>query len=295
MNMKRSFLFVVALLLIFSATAQTTDSEKLAAAPRQELKLPDGAEGYVIVRANILDSYQTISVIRYSPKHFKTTIVQPEKLTRLSATAKSINGDFGVNAGYWDVRIDQPSTFLKLDGKQIALTANFEKERVDGLVCVGKKKVVLDYCKAGEEAKYAKKYKNILAAGPVLIDDGKAMDHDAYTKGMVDNAGGKPVGAFYTYTQRHPRTAIGTDKKGNVYLVVVDGRSKGNAEGVTISELTKVCEWLGMRDAINLDGGGSSSMWTAEEGTVSYPCRNKKFDHAGERRVSSCVVVNSKK
>ena len=295
MNMKRSFLIVAAMLLIFSATAQTTDSEKLATAPRQELKLPNGAEGYVIVRANILDSYQTISVIRYSPKHFKTTIVQPEKLTRLSATAKSINGDFGVNAGYWDVRIDQPSTFLKLDGKQIALTANFEKERVDGLVCIGKKKVVLDYCKAGEEAKYAKKYKNILAAGPVLIDDGKAMDHDAYTKGMVDNAGGKPVGAFYTYTQRHPRTAIGTDKKGNVYLVVVDGRSKGNAEGVTISELTKVCEWLGMRDAINLDGGGSSSMWTAEEGTVSYPCRNKKFDHAGERRVSSCVVVNSKK
>lgn len=295
MNTKRSFLIVAALLLIFSATAQTTDSEKLATAPRQELKLPNGAEGYVIVRANILDSYQTISVIRYSPKHFKTTIVQPEKLTRLSATAKSINGDFGVNAGYWDVRIDQPSTFLKLDGKQIALTANFEKERVDGLVCVGKKKVVLDYCKAGEEAKYAKKYKNILAAGPVLIDDGKAMDHDAYTKGMVDNAGGKPVGAFYTYTQRHPRTAIGTDKKGNVYLVVVDGRSKGNAEGVTISELTKVCEWLGMRDAINLDGGGSSSMWTAEEGTVSYPCRNKKFDHAGERRVSSCVVVSSKK
>ena len=295
MNMKKSFLFVVALLLIFSATAQTTDSEKLAAAPRQELKLPDGAEGYVIVRANILDSYQTISVIRYSPKHFKTTIVQPEKLTRLSATAKSINGDFGVNAGYWDVRIDQPSTFLKLDGKLMALTANFEKERVDGLVCIGKKKVVLDHCKAGEEAKYAKKYKNILAAGPVLIDDGKPMDHDAYTKGMVDNAGGKPVGAFYTYTQRHPRTAIGTDKKGNVYLVVVDGRSKGNAEGVTISELTKVCEWLGMRDAINLDGGGSSSMWTAAEGTVSYPCRNKKFDHEGERRVSSCVVVNSKK
>ena len=196
MNMKRSFLIVAAMLLIFSATAQATDSEKLATAPRQELKLPNGAEGYVIVRANILDSYQTISVIRYSPKHFKTTIVQPEKLTRLSATAKSINGDFGVNAGYWDVRIDQPSTFLKLDGKQIALTANFEKERVDGLVCVGKKKVVLDYCKAGEEAKYAKKYKNILAAGPVLIDDGKAMDHDAYTKGMVDNAGGKPVGAF---------------------------------------------------------------------------------------------------
>ncbi len=293
--MKRNLLFMIAALLIFSATAQTTDAEKLAGAPRQELKLPKGAQGYTLLRANILDSYQTISVISYSPKHFTTTIAQPEKLTRLSATAKAHDAEFGVNAGFWDVRVDLPSTFLKLDGKQISVTADFEKERVDGVVCVGKKKVLLDYCKAGSEKAYAKKYDNILAAGPVLIDNGKSIDHDAYTKGMVDNAGGKPVGAFYTYTQRHPRTAIGTDKKGNVYLIVVDGRSEGNAEGVTIAELTKVCEWLGMRDAINLDGGGSSSMWTANEGTVSYPCRNKKFDHAGERRVSSCLVVKSKK
>ena len=293
--MKRILLSVVAVVLALAASAQNADSVALVTAPRQDLKLPKGAMGYVILRANILDSHQTISVIRYSPKHFKTSVVQPEKLTRLSAQAKQAKADFGVNAGYWDVRINKPSTFLKLNGEQIAVTADFEKERVDGLVCLGKKKVVLDYCKAGEEAKYAKKYKNILAAGPVLIDEGVQVDHDAYTNGMVDNAGGKPVGAFYTYTQRHPRTAIGTDKEGNVYLVVVDGRSKGNAEGVTITELTKICAWLGMCDAINLDGGGSSSMWTAEEGTVSYPCRNKKFDHEGERRVSSCVVVKSRK
>ena len=162
------------------------------------------------------------------------------------------------------------------------------------MVCIGKKKIVLDHCKAGEESAYAAKFDNILASGPVLIDEGKCVDHAAYTNGMVDTAGGKPVGAFYTYTQRHPRTAIGTDKRGNVYLIVVDGRSKGNAEGVTIEELTKVCAWLGLRDAINLDGGASSTMWSAKEGIVSYPCRNKKFDHAGERRVSSCLVVKKK-
>ena len=292
--MKRTLFLLVAAAMSFSAVAQNTDSVKLVTAPRQELKLPKGAVGYTILRAPILDSYQTVSVIKYSPKKLQTSIIQPEKLTRLSVTAKADGADFGVNAGYWDVRIDKPSTFLKLNGEQIAVTADFEKERVDGLVCVGKKRVVLDHCKAGEEAPYAKKYKNILAAGPVLIDEGKSVDHDAYTNGMVDNAGGKPVGAFYTYTQRHPRTAIGTDKKGNVYLVVVDGRSKGNAEGVTITELTKICAWLGMRDAINLDGGGSSTMWTAEEGIVSYPCRNKKFDHGGERRVSSIISVKRK-
>lgn len=268
--------------------------DNFVTAQRYELHLPKGATGYTAKRVNLFNSVQTISVIKYSPKRFRTTIVQPEMLTRLSATVKSIDGDFGVNAGYWDVRIDKPSTFVRLKGEQIAVTADFEKERVDGLVCVGKRRVVLDYCKAGDEATYAKKYKNILAAGPVLIDEGKCVDHDAYTKGMVDNAGGKPVGAFYTYIQRHPRTAIGTDKKGDVYLVVVDGRSKGNAEGVTIAEFTKICAWLGICDAINLDGGGSSSMWTAEEGTVSYPCRNKKFDHAGERKVSSCIVVKAK-
>ena len=293
--MKKIVLFALFVAATLSAIAQNADSLRLATAPRDVLSLPKGAEGYTVKAVNLFGSAQTISVIRYSPKRFKTKIVQPEKLTRLSATASGVNADFGVNAGYWDVRVDKPSTFLKLDGKRIAVTANYEKERVDGLVCLAKRKVVLDHCKAGEEAKYDKKYKDILASGPVLIDEGKCVDHDAYTKGMVDNAGGKPVGAFYTYTQRHPRTAIGTDKRGDVYLVVVDGRSKGNAEGVTITELTKICAWLGMRDAINLDGGGSSSMWTAEEGTVSYPCRNKKFDHKGERRVSSCVVVKCRK
>lgn len=292
--MKRVFVLATLIAIALSAVAQNADSVKLVNAKRDVMKLPKGAYGYTVVATDILDSRQTISVIKYSPKRFKTTIFQPEKLTKLSATASALNADFGVNAGYWDVRIDKPSTFLKLDGKQISVTADFEKERVDGLVCIGKKKIVLDHCKAGEESAYTAKFDNILASGPVLIDEGKCVDHAAYTNGMVDTAGGKPVGAFYTYTQRHPRTAIGTDKRGNVYLIVVDGRSKGNAEGVTIEELTKVCAWLGLRDAINLDGGASSTMWSAKEGIVSYPCRNKKFDHAGERRVSSCLVVKKK-
>ena len=293
--MKKIVLFALFVAVTLSAVAQNADSLRLATAPRDVLSLPKGAEGYTVKAVNLFGSAQTISVIRYSPKRFTTLVVQPTKLTRLSKTATAAGGDFGVNAGYWDVRVDLPSTFVKIDGKQIAETADFEKERVDGVVCIAKKKVVVDGCKAGEEAPYAAKYDNILASGPTLIDEGKSVDHDAYTKGMVDKAGGLPVGAFYTYTQRHPRTAMGTDKKGRVYLIVVDGRAAGNAEGVTIAELTKVCVWLGLTDAINLDGGGSSTMWGKNHGIISYPCRNKKFDHEGERRVSSCIVVKSKK
>lgn len=293
--MKKLLLLLVLSLFASATMAQNGDSVRLVTAKRHELNLPKGASGYTVERVNLFNSVQTISVIKYSPKRLQTSIVQPEKLTRLSVTSKAHNADFSVNAGYWDVRISQPSTFLKLDGKQLAVTADFEKERVDGVVCLAKKKVVVDYCKAGEEAPYAAKYDNILASGPVLIDEGKSVDHAAYTKSMVEAKHGKDIGAYYTYVRRHPRTAIGTDKKGNVYLVVVDGRSKGNAEGVTIAELTEICEWLGMRDAINLDGGSSSTMWGEKDGVINYPCRNKKFDHAGERKVSSCVLVKSKK
>ena len=293
--MKKLLLLLVLSLFASATMAQNGDSVRLVTAKRHELNLPKGASGYTVERVNLFNSVQTISVIKYSPKRLQTSIVQPEKLTRLSVTSKAHNADFGVNAGYWDVRISQPSTFLKLDGKQLAVTADFEKERVDGVVCLAKKRVIVDYCKAGEEAPYAAKYDNILASGPVLIDEGKSVDHAAYTKSMVEAKHGKDIGAYYTYVRRHPRTAIGTDKKGNVYLVVVDGRSKGNAEGVTIAELTEICEWLGMRDAINLDGGSSSTMWGEKDGVINYPCRNKKFDHAGERKVSSCVLVKSKK
>jgi exopolysaccharide biosynthesis protein len=293
--MKKLLFFAAASLFAFAAMAQSTDAERFASAPRKNLSLPKGASGYTVERVNLFDSKQTISVICYSPKHFTSTIVLPDSLTHLSKSATAHGADFAVNAGYWDVRIDLPSTFLKLNGKNIAVTADYEKERVDGLVCVGKKGLVIDYCKADEEAPYAAKYDNILASGPMLIDEGKSVDHEGYTKTLVEASHGKDIGAYYTYIRRHPRTAIGTDRKGNIYLIVVDGRSKGNAEGVTIAELTKVCEWLGLSDAINLDGGSSSTMWSKSEGVINFPSRNKKFDHEGERRISSIISVKSLK
>lgn len=61
--------------------------------------------------------------------------------------------------------------------------------------------------------------------------------------------------------RRHPRTAIGVDRTGNIlWLVVVDGRQKGFSEGMTTHELGRVMRDLGCWDAANMDGGGSSIM-----------------------------------
>ena len=60
---------------------------------------------------------------------------------------------------------------------------------------------------------------------------------------------------------RHPRTAIGTDKKGKIlWLVVVDGRQQNYSEGMNLHELANIMKDIGCWKATNMDGGGSSIM-----------------------------------
>jgi exopolysaccharide biosynthesis protein len=63
-----------------------------------------------------------------------------------------------------------------------------------------------------------------------------------------------------------PRTAIGVDKRGKyLYLVVIDGRLPGYSKGATLTELANFLIELGAHFAINLDGGGSSTLVAARE------------------------------
>ena len=73
--------------------------------------------------------------------------------------------------------------------------------------------------------------------------------------------------------------------------MVIDGRFKGKADGASIFETAYICHLLGMTDAINLDGGGSSALWSRETGVINHPRDNKKFDHEGERVVPNLIVV----
>jgi hypothetical protein len=57
----------------------------------------------------------------------------------------------------------------------------------------------------------------------------------------------------------HPRTALGLDAGGRtLWLAVIDGRQPGHSEGMTTVEVAELMRGLGCRDAVNLDGGGSS-------------------------------------
>ena len=91
------------------------------------------------------------------------------------------------------------------------------------------------------------------------------------------------------------RGEIGKRPNGEVVMAVIDGRAKGQAAGATIAETAYIARLLGLTDALNLDGGGSSALWTAQEGVVSHPSDNRRFDHAGERAVPNGIVARPRK
>lgn len=72
--------------------------------------------------------------------------------------------------------------------------------------------------------------------------------------------GGSPVDGL-TDPELHPRTAIGYSQNGKfLYIVVVDGRQPFYSQGMTLAELADLMVKLGAQDAMNLDGGGSSTL-----------------------------------
>jgi exopolysaccharide biosynthesis protein len=118
---------------------------------------------------------------------------------------------------------------------------------------------------------------DILSTGPLLIMNGVEL--------LIPND--------KFCNDRHPRTAMGEKADGTIVLLVVDGRAK-EAAGMSIPELQHLMKWLGCRDAINLDGGGSTTMYVKgqqDAGVVNYPSDNKKWDHAGEREVANAIVI----
>ena len=90
---------------------------------------------------------------------------------------------------------------------------------------------------------------------------------------------------------RHPRTAVGIGSNGRRLLfVTVDGRQPGYSEGMSLVELANLMRQLGASDALNLDGGGSTTFVVADS-SESFRIANRPSDREGERPVANVVAI----
>lgn len=89
-----------------------------------------------------------------------------------------------------------------------------------------------------------------------------------------------------------PRTAIGITKKGEFILYTIDGRQNGYSYGVQLSTLAKRMKELGCIDAINLDGGGSTSIVSLMPGDGVPSLQNKPSD-GRERKISTFFLLKN--
>lgn len=115
--------------------------------------------------------------------------------------------------------------------------------------------------------------KHAIGGGPRLIKDGKIFingEEEHFNSSIISG--------------RHPRTAVGITFDGALILLVADGRTK-ESTGMTLHELASYMKSIGVENAINLDGGGSSTMW------VTGKIVNTPSDGA-ERAISNGILIS---
>ncbi|MFF4142138.1 phosphodiester glycosidase family protein [Streptomyces sp. NPDC001698] len=122
---------------------------------------------------------------------------------------------------------------------------------------------------------------DIVNGGPELVRDGRLHVTPA-GDGMVHP--GDPSFYYGWVHKRNPRTLAGVDAAGRTVLVTADGRST-SALGLSITESAEIAKALGLRDAINLDGGGSTTM------VIDGKVLNQPSDAAGERPVGDALLI----
>jgi hypothetical protein len=122
----------------------------------------------------------------------------------------------------------------------------------------------------------------VVNGGPALVRSGRFFVRSA-EEGFLHP--GEPAFYYSFGIRRNPRTLAGVRPDGTLLLVTIDGRQPDWSVGVSFEEAADVMRSLGAREALNLDGGGSTTF------TIGGAVVNRPSDATGERPVSDGLFV----
>jgi exopolysaccharide biosynthesis protein len=234
-------------------------------------------------------------------------LTNPDVKVRVSRGGADPDGD-----GKWTTTLQQPSRIAEREGFEITINGDFfshlSGKDAEGAAALKEFKgntpatVNGPAMTDGETWATPKEPKG----RPSLIIDAKGQPHIAKVKDPASDArqviagsdiiveGGKdvaPTGKGFP-SDRHPRTAVGIAEGGKrLILVVVDGRNKEKAVGMSLTELSRIMLGLNCQSALNLDGGGSSVIVLRDPKTGEQEILNHPSD-GRERAVANVLGVD---
>ncbi|TCN25065.1 phosphodiester glycosidase family protein [Mesobacillus foraminis] len=123
---------------------------------------------------------------------------------------------------------------------------------------------------------------SMINGGPRLLKNGK-ISINAVEEGFHWEE--KPDFYYRFGERRNPRTLAGIKENGNLLFVTIDGRAPGWSVGASFEESARIMKSLGAVEAINLDGGGSTSM------TIGQALVTRPSDQSGERPIADGILL----
>ena len=284
--MKKLAIFTILLVSFATLNSQNVDSLRIVNARWQI----DSLDGMTLKRMhfnrnNCLNSNQFVAVLEIPPMSPRRLAFTYEKQrTPTTVQARKHNAFAAINGSFFDMQGHNPICYLRIDGKELGINTPQLSDSIHrkyyqyGSLKLTDGRPTIFVPDSGRMAERNIDGTDIMTAGPLLIHKGKLLP-------MRDDK------TFVTY--RHNRTAIGIRADGTVLLMVVDGRTS-QSEGMSLQDLSRLLYYLGCNDALNMDGGGSTTMYVKNlpnGGLVNHPSDNGKYDYAGERTVSNCIIV----
>ncbi|WCB94168.1 hypothetical protein DSM104299_02897 [Baekduia alba] len=211
---------------------------KLRHLRRERLRLPDGER-------------TTLYVARYDLRRFELRVVRLAQPAPLEVYCRANGFDEALVGGFYERPDLVPLGALRTGGverRHVPFAAPFDDVRaclsIDGA----------DIAIARRHELPASLRGDLLQAGPLLVRGGAPVrgDREGFSAGSHQFDSDITAG-------RHPRAAIGVTRRGEALAVACDGRADDEA-GLTMGELAEAMAALGAVQAMNLDGGGSTSL-----------------------------------
>jgi len=250
----------------------------------------DSLDGMVLKRMEFtnkscLGSNQYVCVLELpvaSP--YRLAFSHESQRTLTSEQARRRGAVAAINGSFFDMDKHNPICYLRIGGEEVGVNTPQPSDSVHrkyyqyGSMWLRSGRPVIFRPDSARLAERQMRKSDIMTAGPLLIYHGVVQ----------------PMRTDKTFvTYRHNRTAVGVKRDGTILLVTLDGRTR-QSEGMSLPDFSRLLRYIGCYDALNLDGGGSTTMYIKDfphKGIVNHPSDNGRYDTAGERTVSNCVLV----